>query len=438
MMNIEYITHASLLLRSANFSLLTDPCYFLEPFFATNLFHFPPRIITLEIFSKLNYIYSSHIHIDHSHPQTLRQIKNQVETVILPSQRPDLEKRYRDIGYDQIRLLENGQTVKLNDSLEVTSYWDDPVDTVLLIKVADKVILHQNDCRLTTRTLSKIADNFKIDYAFLLYTNFANHQPTLSYRSPEDISRQVAEDEEKFLQSQIDVIKILQPKTIIPYSMTLTYCQPEQIHLNGYNRMTPTIFKNKLLNHLPAAKCWIMQPGDIIDLELDSWQYFNHKNLWGETLDEYLHNITDYIDKESIPKFDFGDPQAYHEKTIRHLTRRFAVVPPIFINKVIAFEVIGNNDSICYRIDCEKATVYIDNLHFHETSNNYFIKLSIPASMVEKMIDDDSCESILEFMLYSNRVLFKVNCEQNLSVKAQFGLLIKVLLFIFGGQDTPQ
>ncbi len=438
MMNIEYITHASLLLRSANFSLLTDPCYFLEPFFATNLFHFPPRKIIPEMFGKLTYIYSSHIHIDHCHPQTLQQIKNQVETVILPSERPDLEKRYRDIGYEQIRLLENGQTVKLNDSVEVTSYWDDPIDTVLLIKVGDKVILHQNDCRLTTRTLSKIADNFKIDYAFLLYTNFANHQPTLSYRSPEDISKEVAEDEEKFLQSQIDVIKILQPKTIIPYSMTLTYCQRDQIHLNGYNRMTPTIFKNKLLNHLPTTKCWIMQPGDIIDLELDSCQYFNHKNLWGESLDEYLHNINDYINQESILKFDFGNPEAYQEKTISHLTRRFAVVTPIFINKLIGFEVMGNNSSICYRIDCEKSTVCIDNLHLQETSNNYFIKISIPATMVEKMIDDNSCESILEFMLYSNRVLFKVNYEHNLSVKAQLGLLIKTLLFIFGSQDTPQ
>jgi hypothetical protein len=433
-MNIEYITHASLLLRTANFSLLTDPCYFLEPLFATSLFHFPPRKLTTEIFGRLNYVYSSHIHVDHSHPETLKQLKNHVDTVLLPAERPDLEKRYRDIGYDKIILLNNGETLKLNSTLEVTSYWDDPVDTILLVKIKDKVILHQNDCLLTPETLVKIANKFNIDYAFLLYTNFANHQPTLLYGSPEEISSQVVLDEESFLQSQINLINILQPKNIIPYSMTLSYCQPDQIHLNGYQRMTPTIFKRQLLTHLPTARCWILQPGDIIDLELDLVNHLNPKNLWGEDLQEYLHNISEYIRQENITKFDFGNAEKYREEIINYLQSRLtSPVPAIFVNKIIAIDVIGDERNVIFTMDCKQQKVFVNDSQLLEHQDNYFVKLSIPANILKQLITQKFDESLLDFLLYSNRVFLKVNHDKKLSIKARFGLLIKILIFILAG-----
>lgn len=434
-MNIEYITHASLLFRTEEFSLLTDPCYFLEQFFATSLFHFPPRKLTTEMFGKLNYVYSSHIHVDHSHPATLKQLKNHIETVLLPAQRPDLEKRYRDIGYDKIILLNNGETLKLNSTLEVTSYWDDPVDTILIVKIKNKVILHQNDCILTPETLAKIADKFKIDYAFLLYTSFANHQPTLLYSSSPEISRQVALDEENFLQPQINLIKILQPKYIIPYSMTLSYCQPDQIHLNGYQRMTPTIFKRQLLTHLPAAKCWILQPGDIIDLELEQVKNLNTKNLWGEDLQEYLHNIAEYVRQENIPKFEFGDATKDREKIANYLQTRFkSTIPAIFANKIISLDVMGDDRNVIFTMDCQQQRVFINDSQSLESHDNYFIQLSIPANILQQLIDQIFDESLLDFILYSNRVFLKINYQKELSVKAQFGLLIKTLIFILDNQ----
>jgi Beta-lactamase superfamily domain len=438
-MNIEYITHASLLLTAEDFSLLTDPCYFLEPFFATNLFHFPPRNITQEMFGKLNYVYSSHIHVDHSHPETLKQLKNQIETVLLPAKRPNLEKRYRDIGYNKILLLQNGETLQLNDTVEVTSYWDDPVDTILLVKIKDKVILHQNDCLLTPRTLSKIADRFHIDYAFLLYTAFANHQPTLLYGSPEDMSKQVVTEEEEFLQYQVDLIKILQPEKIIPYSMTLTYCQEDQLHLNGYQRMTPTIFINKILSHLPAAKYLILQPRDIVDLELDSVQYAQTKNFWGENLQEYLHNISEYVQEENIPKFNFGDAEKETEKIASYLQRcLIAAIPSIFINQIIILEVVGNNNMVFYTIDCKNTRVFINNSQPSKSPKNYLLNLSIPASFLEQLICQSFDESLLDFILYSNRVGLKVNHHKDLSIKAKFGLLIKTLLFLFDNQEDDK
>lgn len=428
-MNIEYITHASLLVRSATVSLLTDPCYFLEPFFATSLCHFPPREITKDTFGKLNYVYSSHVHVDHSHPETLRQLQDRVETVLLPDKRPDLEKRYRDLGYNQIVLLQNGETLQLTEELEITSYWDDLVDTIAIIKIKDKIILHQNDCLLKPKTLAKIAERFEIDYAFMLYTSFASHQPTLLYGLPSEIIPQVVADEEDFLQTQLNFINIIKPKTIVPYSMTLSYCQRDRIALNGYQRMTPPIFKSRLLAHLPELKCLVLQPGDTIDLQSDQVEYYHSTNLWGEDLPEFLQNITEYVDREQIDKFDFGsiDRQNIESFLQERLTFPF---PSIFADKIIVLDVIGSHQNLLYSIDFKHKQVSTFDRKL--TDPIFFVKILIPASILAQLIVQKCEDSLLNFILYSNLISSEINHDKQLSIKAKFGLSIKIITALFG------
>jgi UDP-MurNAc hydroxylase len=90
-MQIEYVTHASLLLRAGNFKLLKDPFYFFDPFVASFMCNFPPRDLKPSEFGTIDFVYSSHIHPDHSHPETLKKLKDSKRHVILPGERPDFE-----------------------------------------------------------------------------------------------------------------------------------------------------------------------------------------------------------------------------------------------------------------------------------------------------------------------------------------------------------
>jgi len=83
-MQIEYVTHASLLVRDSGFKLLTDPFYFFDPFVASFMCHFPPREIKPADFGTIDYLYSSHIHPDHSHPDTLKLLRQSVRHAVLP------------------------------------------------------------------------------------------------------------------------------------------------------------------------------------------------------------------------------------------------------------------------------------------------------------------------------------------------------------------
>jgi hypothetical protein len=96
---------------------------------------FPPRSLDPAQFGRIDYLYSSHFHLDHSHPPTLERLRPSVGEVLLPGERPDLLERFRSLGYERIRLLDNGVTVALPGGLEVTSWWSDAVDSCLVARM---------------------------------------------------------------------------------------------------------------------------------------------------------------------------------------------------------------------------------------------------------------------------------------------------------------
>ena len=87
---IEYVTHAALLLRSARARLLTDPFFYpeLDPLLAPGVRNFPPRAIDPAALGRLDYAFSSHEHHDHCHPETLARLAPQIGTVLLDDRLP--------------------------------------------------------------------------------------------------------------------------------------------------------------------------------------------------------------------------------------------------------------------------------------------------------------------------------------------------------------
>src|SRR5215813_2329443 len=210
-LEIEYVTHASLLLRTPEIKLLTDPFYFpeLDPILAPSVRNFPPRAIDPEAWGPLDFVFSSHEHHDHCHPETLARLKGKVRTVLIPAERPVLAARYRDLGYRDIRVLENRRRVALPGGLEVTCIWDDPVDSMLLIRLGGKTILHANDCLAEPRTYTEIARRGAVDYAFVCSTSIQQLFPLLLPLGEAELDAVATAREDEFFEGQIPRIDAL-------------------------------------------------------------------------------------------------------------------------------------------------------------------------------------------------------------------------------------
>jgi UDP-MurNAc hydroxylase len=426
-MEIEYVTHASLRLRTAAGVLLTDPFYFLDPLVEPVMCHFPPRALSANDLGRLDWVYSSHAHPDHSHPETLARLRDQIGMVLLPAERPDLERRYRDLGFTDVVLLENGRSVRLADDLEVTSVWDSAVDSVLFVRAGDTVVFHQNDCRLGVRTLAALAARFAVDYAFLNYTWVQDLYPLLLPRTPAELGRLMEEKERDCVAYQAAVAELLRPRLVVPYSMTMTYFQPDQLHLNGHGRLTPPVFRRRLEEAVPGLRCEVLQPGDVIEVGADRVRRMREENLWGEDLDGYLANVAAFAarERDRLPAFRAGDPAAVESVLRTHFAARLAApFVPHLAGQRVDLHVVGDAETRSYTLDLASG-VFGAAAGEGEPA---FLELTLPASIAEALLagayDPFSA-------LYSYRVGFHANARLDMPPQDEVWLYVLSVVSLF-------
>jgi len=423
-MQIEYVTHASLLVRDSGFKLLTDPFYFFDPFVASFMCHFPPREIKPADFGTIDYLYSSHIHPDHSHPDTLKLLRQSVRHVVLPAERPDLEERFRGLGFEDITLLENGVPRQLEEHLEVTSYWSDPVDTSLVVKVGDVALLHGNDCLLEAATLQNIAERYRINYAFLNSTSVQFIHPMLLPRAEEELKTLARIREDHFFRYQMMVINALNPEVVIPYSMTMTYYLPDQIKFNGYERLIPPTFCERLKKARPGQECWILQPGDVIEAESNTVIKGGTQNYWGENLESFLENVQRYAAEIAPhrPPFEYGRIVDSLPALLEFLKGRVSrPIAPQLQDKMFEFRLIGEDGQASCLVDFRNASV--QEAPNSNGNSQAFMHIEIPASLIgtilSKVYDPFS-------ILFTYRVKFRLLAPLNLRPEQESDLYIKV------------
>ena len=423
-MQIEYVTHASLLVRSSGFKLLTDPFYFFDPFVASFMCHYPPRDIQASDFGTLDYVYSSHIHPDHSHPDTLRVLKESTRAVILPAERPDLEDRYRNLGFKNIRLLENGIPCRLENDLEVTSYWSDPVDTTLVVKAGNVTLLHGNDCLLSLPTLKQIAERYRINYAFLNSTSVQYIHPMLLPRPDEELHRLSRIREDFFFRYQMGVINTLNPDVVIPYSMTMTYYHADQIKFNGYERLTPPTFCERLRKLRPNQERWPLQPGDVIDAETRTVIAAGKKNYWGNDLSSYLENVRQYAEEivPHRPKFEYGLIAENVSPLLEFLENRVkSPSSPQLENRMFELLLVGEDGQAGCVVDFKNSSVR--EKAGPTGDKDTFMQIEIPASLIRTILSKayDAFS-----ILFTYRLKFRLLAPVNLRPEEESELYIDV------------
>ena len=435
---IEYVTHASLLFRTPDLGLLVDPFFFpeLDPILAPSVRNFPPRPIEPRDWGPLDYVFSSHEHHDHCHPETLARLVDQVRTVLLPAARPALAARYLDLGYRDVRALENRQPVELPGGLRVTCLWDDPVDSMLLVEIGGKIILHANDCLAEPATYAEIAARGTVDYAFICSTSIQQLFPLL-LPLPEPVLETLASArEDAFFEGQLPRIDALAARVVIPYSYTASYLAAGQVHLNGIGRLTPTMFRDRLRAKRPAVDCWSLQPGDVIDAEAGTVRRIRERDLWGRDLPEFRANLAEHARAVApdLPPFDAGDPDACAETVRRHLERRLTEGVPhaafyACLDWAVNLHLAGRDRTRSFRVDLARRAVT-------PAAGGALLEITVPASLMESML----AGAYDPFMiLYTYRIAFRpeASLAARFAPPQQFLLYLGVFLTLFLDRDSP-
>jgi len=274
---IRFISHSSILVeKSESESLLCDPWYIVGIFNDSWTLIGKPNLDKIN-FKKIKHIWISHEHPDHLNFPTLKKIRELTEgevTVYFKKQNnPNVREAISDIGFKVVE-LEPYKEKEIFPGFFINSF-PTAIDTALVIRSNNYVILNQNDCALNNSQVKKIKKQYpKIDVAFYQFS-FAGYN-----RNYDNLTALKA-TKEKFLNRFLSYYNHFKPSIYVPYASFVAFSKEGNSYLNKW-RVSLEDVSNKMHN-LPIQ---IMYPHDEL-LESD-WEDRNKKNLklWRQILEE--------------------------------------------------------------------------------------------------------------------------------------------------------
>lgn len=261
-MQIEFVNHASVLIKHGTVSLLSDPWY------EGPAFHKGWRLLVEtkapqveELLSRTTHIWVSHEHPDHFSVAFFKRYGQIIRDRGITLLFQDIDdQRVADFlrGEDfQITFLPFGESIDLGSDVAVTCIKDEFIDSALSVRAGETHILNLNDCNVGT---IERAQEFRdaVGPCDILLTQF-------SYAAwkggRENRAWRVTAAQEKLDNVAVQA-QVLQPKMVIPFASYVTFAHERNAYLNDASN-TPDTF----VAHFQGADfaTQVMAPGDVTD-----------------------------------------------------------------------------------------------------------------------------------------------------------------------------
>ena len=217
-MRIEYLNHASVIIKSGEHSLLCDP-WFSGTAFAGGWGLQYDNPDALQKAKSCSHLWISHFHGDHLHLPTLKQLAElspEIMALANDSVNFRISEALQHAGFRIFVPLYERRKLSLTSNMRVTRYPTAGIDNMLLIETPEARILNYNDCHLPIGALKLFMS--KIGKVDILLNNFNHAIKFLDNprKSDEEIQSQLKTNYEK-------VLEAINPRWAIPFASAHYY-----------------------------------------------------------------------------------------------------------------------------------------------------------------------------------------------------------------------
>lgn len=307
---IQFINHASVIIKGTNISLLSDPWYQGDAFHkGWNLLCETHDDQIINILNKVTHIWISHEHPDHFSVPFFKKFSKQInerKIKILFQDTKDkrVVKFLENLLFECVELSDN-INLKLDESFSVTCIKDGFYDSALLVTNKDEKILNLNDCDITN--LSKAKEIFsKTGEVDVLLTQFS-YAAWKGGVANKKWRVQAAFEKLNTMDLQISIFS---PKIVIPFASFVYFSNRENLYLNdSINKPTDVVNRFKECK----ANIIIMQPNDLIGGDFEDFSNKKAIDFWNQHYSE--------INEKKINAYEIINYELINKSFINYCTR---------------------------------------------------------------------------------------------------------------------
>lgn len=270
-MKVRSVGHACLEIEVAGLRIVTDP-WWAGPAYNQQWYPWPtPRPDGLED-RPIDYVYLSHGHEDHLHPDTLKRLRPGSVALVPECLTGGMTEFLREgLGFSDVIELQHGRTATLRNGVKVTCYLN-LTDSLLVVEGDGQVLVDGNDALHASPPA--VIEHFchalrarhpPVDLLFLGYGGASWFPNCIRLPGRED--REVARARERvFVENFLAVVQRLRPRLACPFAASFVLLEPHNRWINDVKLEVPTPDEVHRALGVPSdTRCHLLLPGDVID-----------------------------------------------------------------------------------------------------------------------------------------------------------------------------
>jgi UDP-MurNAc hydroxylase len=265
-MELEFVNHASVILRHKNVNLIMDP-WFEGIVFDNGWSLISESKFQIEDFNRITHIWFSHEHPDHFFPPLLNKIPKEFKEKITILFHKTNDKKVVNYcikkGFKEVVELNPDEQYVIQDDLKIISNEFADGDSWAYFSTDDLGILNVNDCIITNKSEAEIIKS-KIGKVDVLLTQFSYANKIGNIHDDELRIKAILEKKQR-IHAQSEVFN---PQYIIPFASFVFFCHEENKYMN-----LPRFYLRDIVSFIDKElhkKSIVLFPGDLWDLD-ENW-----------------------------------------------------------------------------------------------------------------------------------------------------------------------
>ena len=270
-MNVEYISHACLVVDTGELRIATDP-WFAGPAYSRQWYVFPKPVNAAAV-ETADVIAISHGHEDHFHPKTLRGLANKTARVFYPDSWFGGAKEFiQSLGFANVTEAVSWRKYRLTKDTSIR-YVANGHDNIMVIESGGEVLVNINDALHSEAdaTIDFFIDEIKRGWPRidLLFCGFggASYFPNMLHVQGKDDQAVGTVREQLFARNFCRVVAGLKPRVAVPFAADFALLAPAERWINEVRfprSLMKDYFERQFADAAGETQIQIMYPGDVL------------------------------------------------------------------------------------------------------------------------------------------------------------------------------